>query len=143
MIILDTDAVSFLERRDSTVSNQLRNRLTALSADHDVVTTVVTFEEQTRGWMAKFAKATDSESLVKAYDTLLEHLNTFKDIDVITFTRAAEAKFHDLQKQRIRIGTRDLRIASIALSHDAVLLTRNLQDFRQVPNLRIEDWTKQ
>jgi tRNA(fMet)-specific endonuclease VapC len=34
----------------------------------------------------------------------------------------------------------DLKIASIVLAHDATLLSRNLRDFQQVPNLRVEDW---
>ena len=34
----------------------------------------------------------------------------------------------------------DLKIAAIALQHDAMVLTRNQRDFEQVPNLDIEDW---
>jgi tRNA(fMet)-specific endonuclease VapC len=34
----------------------------------------------------------------------------------------------------------DLKIASIVLAHNAMLLSRNLRDFQQVPNLRVEDW---
>ena len=35
----------------------------------------------------------------------------------------------------------DLKIASIVLSRDATLLSRNLEDFSQVPDLHVEDWT--
>jgi predicted nucleic acid-binding protein len=35
----------------------------------------------------------------------------------------------------------DLRIASVALVSNATLLTRNLRDFRHVPDLAVEDWT--
>ena len=35
----------------------------------------------------------------------------------------------------------DLRIASIALVTDSILLSRNLRDFRQVPVLSVRDWT--
>jgi tRNA(fMet)-specific endonuclease VapC len=54
---------------------------------------------------------------------------------------AAADVFEDLRKQRIRIGTMDLRIAAIALAHGMTVLTRNLIDFRRVPDLTAEDWT--
>ena len=34
----------------------------------------------------------------------------------------------------------DLKIAAIALSHAALLLSRNLVDFTRVPGLRVENW---
>jgi tRNA(fMet)-specific endonuclease VapC len=143
MIILDTDAVTFLERGASGVSKRLRERLTALSAEHEIVTTVVTYEEQTRGWLAIFARARDSAEVVAAYESLLGHLRNFKEIDVVAYSASAEEKFHELRRQRIRIGTRDLRIAAIALSQNATLLTRNVGDFSKVPGLRVEDWMRE
>jgi tRNA(fMet)-specific endonuclease VapC len=34
----------------------------------------------------------------------------------------------------------DLKIASIAMSNQATLLTRNAKDFEKIPGLRFEDW---
>jgi len=34
----------------------------------------------------------------------------------------------------------DLKIACIVLAYDATLLTRNVTDFAQVPELRVENW---
>jgi predicted nucleic acid-binding protein len=40
------------------------------------------------------------------------------------------------------IGKIDLRIAAIALEQKAPVVSRNLRDFRRVPNLAVEDWPK-
>jgi tRNA(fMet)-specific endonuclease VapC len=42
---------------------------------------------------------------------------------------------------KIRIGTMDLKIASIVKVRDATLFSRNLRDFRKVPGLKVEDWS--
>jgi tRNA(fMet)-specific endonuclease VapC len=55
--------------------------------------------------------------------------------------QSQQAIYQDLKSQRIRIGTQDLRIASIVLAHEGVLLSRNARDFDRVPNLIIENWT--
>ena len=68
----------------------------------------------------------------------LEKLQAFQILD---FTVAAYEQFQDLRQQKIRVGTQDLRIASIALCLGATVVTRNQHDFERVPNLRLEDWT--
>jgi tRNA(fMet)-specific endonuclease VapC len=142
MIILDTDAVTFLERRDNVIAQQLRNRLTQLRAEHEIFATIISYEEQTRGWRAVFAKAKDPHALVQAYERLLKHLTVFRKIDTLPYTMQAHRVCRELRKLKIRIGTRDLRIAALALCHDALLLSRNLRDFQQVPNLKVEDWIR-
>jgi tRNA(fMet)-specific endonuclease VapC len=54
MIILDTDHISLLQHPDSTEGQRLVQRL-AVSFDRDIVTTVVTVEEQMRGWLQVIA----------------------------------------------------------------------------------------
>lgn len=46
------------------------------------------------------------------------------------------------RRQQVRIGTRDLRIAALALSKNATLVTRNTRDFAKVPGLHIVDWSR-
>jgi tRNA(fMet)-specific endonuclease VapC len=46
-----------------------------------------------------------------------------------------------LKQQKVRIGTQDLRIASIVIAQKGILVTRNSRDFEKVPNLKFEDWT--
>ena len=60
-------------------------------------------------------------------------------------THAPDAVFvlldtNRLESQHVRVGTMDLKIASICLAHDALLLSRNLVDFEKVPELRVANW---
>ena len=55
MFILDTDCFSLLDFPNGVPSQRLRARLETIPAD-DVVTTIVTYEEQTRGWFALLAR---------------------------------------------------------------------------------------
>jgi predicted nucleic acid-binding protein len=55
--------------------------------------------------------------------------------------KAVAAVFQRLRRARVRVGTMDLKIATIVVSRDATLLSRTLADFRQVPGLQVEDWT--
>ena len=60
---------------------------------------------------------------------------------VVPFDAAAETHFQDLLSRRLRVGTQDLKIAAVAASLGAVLVTRNHRDFGQIPDLLIEDWS--
>ncbi len=63
-------------------------------------------------------------------------------INILDFDEQSAMEFQQLRKNKTRLGTMDLRIASIALATQATLLTRNLSDFIKVPGLKIEDWTR-
>jgi tRNA(fMet)-specific endonuclease VapC len=55
MIILDTDHVSLLQHLGSEEGERLMDRMAA-SSDGNIVTTVVTLEEQMRGWLQAIAR---------------------------------------------------------------------------------------
>ncbi len=41
---------------------------------------------------------------------------------------------------KLQVRRMDLRIAAIILEHGGALVTRNLRDFQQIPNLPLENW---
>ena len=65
----------------------------------------------------------------------------FNQVNVLEFDRDAYNCYTELLRQRIRIGTQDLRIAAIAISRNGILVTRNKRDFERVPGLVFEDWS--
>lgn len=138
MLILDSDHMSLLEWGGEE-SAPLRERL-ADSHSHEVVTTIITYEEQIRGWMAYISRARSLSQQIEGYRRLRNQLENYRQIPVLDFDERAGEVYQSLK--RIRIGSMDRKIASISIAHNATLLTRNARDFSQVPNLRMEDWTK-
>jgi tRNA(fMet)-specific endonuclease VapC len=139
MYIMDTDHLSIADQ-DSIEGFNLGRRLSAVPPE-EIAVTVVTYEEQMRGWLAYVAQAKKREQQLEAYRRLRHHIQRFGKIPLLEFDDRAFDEFERLQKARIRIGTMDLKIAAIALANDATLLTRNLSDFGKIPGLKVEDWS--
>jgi tRNA(fMet)-specific endonuclease VapC len=97
-------------------------------------------EEQLRAWLAQVRRIHDVKKQVYPYDRLICLVDTLRQCDIARWTESAADIFMRLRSERIRIGTQDLKIASIALANDATLLSANLRDFEKVPGLRVEDW---
>lgn len=139
MVILDTDHLSIFDQ-DTIEGFNLGRRLAVLP-EEEVAITIVTYEEQMRGWLAYVARANTPDRQIEAYRKLRLHIERFRRIPLLDYDAKAVAEFERLRQARVRIGTMDLKIASIALANNATLLTRNLADFNQVPDLRAEDWS--
>ncbi len=139
MLILDTDHLSIMDQ-DNMEAFNLGRRLAAVP-EGEVTVTVITYEEQMHGWLAYVARADTMSRQIDAYAKLRQHVERFRDIPMLPYDAAAATEFERLREARIRVGTMDLRIAAIALTHGATLLTRNLTDFGKIPGLRAEDWS--
>lgn len=138
MLVLDTDHLVEFDR-GSGAGETLRDRLE--STDEEITTTIISAEEQFRGWLAQIHRIRDPHQQVVAYERLQRRIEFFAAWQVLPWTDGAADILVDLRRQGIRIGTMDLKIAAIVLSHRATLLSRNLVDFAQVPALKVEDWT--
>ena len=112
---------------------------------------IVVAEESLRGWL-DFIRKTEARKikvpLSVAYESLEKAIQQLGLTKLLPYTPAAHDHYHyhyhyhylRLKSQKLRIGTRDLRIASIALAHGATLITRNRRDFDIVPSLQLEVW---
>ena len=136
LFILDTDILSLLQRRHPAVSAR------AEAHAPETAVTILTIEEQLSGWYSFLRKAKTADRIVLAYRSLAENVRFLAQLQVLDYDAPALGRYESLKRQKLNIGKFDLRIAAIALEHDATIVTRNTQDFKRIPGLRIEDWSK-
>ena len=139
MYVLDTDLFSLMDRSASLESHRLRFRLSNIQKD-ELATTIITFEEQTRGWLAWIAKSKTLEQEVERYRDLRKMIESYRNVKILDFDEIAASHFAMLRKEHRRLGTMDLKIAAIAIANNATLLSRNLKDFGKISALQVEDW---
>lgn len=141
LYVLDTDHLVILQRQTETAYSNLTGRLRQ-EDPRDIWVSIVSFHELMQGWLALLNRGRSPAQIVLAYRKLEELGRSFFEMNVLSYVDEAQERFTALRKQGIRIGTMDLRIASIALAAGATVLTANAADFSKVPGLQIEDWTK-
>jgi tRNA(fMet)-specific endonuclease VapC len=136
--ILDTDCVTLFQHSHPEIAKRAKT-----VGDSNIFITTVTLQEQLQGRLAVINNASSKapDRLAIAHENLRITLIYYCNVNLLPFDDAAYSRYQNLRQQKIRIGTNDLRIAAIALTHQAILVTRNQKDFNKVPNLCIEDWT--
>ncbi len=138
LFILDTDHITLLQRGHSVTTA----RITAIPSKH-IAVTVVSAMEQMRGRLAQVNRAKTAAQVITAFAHFQETLHFYRTVSVLSYDEAAAVHFNRLrQDHKNRPGTQDLRIASVALSHNAILVTRNRRDFEVISDLRIQDWSR-
>ena len=138
MILLDTDHLSVLTDPRQALRTQLMDRLQA-SGD-EVAIPVPAVEEQLRAWLAQIHRVGDTHRQIAPYQRLVKLIDFLGDWTIVEWDEPAADTFRRLRVGRVRIGTQDLKIAALAIIHDALLLSANLRDFEQVSGLNVEDW---
>ena len=141
MFILDTDHLSIYQRQRGEQFERLREKIEAHFSTDVIYISIVSFHEQFSGWQAYIHRAKKDAEVVYGYARFGELVKQYSEMNILPFDASCSKEFSQLYKQRVRIGTMDLRIAATALVHGYVVLTRNTVDFERVPGLKIEDWT--
>ena len=140
MIVPDTDHISLLQHMENHRASLLAERLRTVAKNDEVRISIISIEEQMRGWMASIAKERSVTRQVFAYSKFAELFGFFAQFVLVPFDNECARQFEQLKAAKVRIGTMDLKIAATALVHDAILLTANLRDFQNVPGLHVENW---
>lgn len=120
--MLDTNVIiDAIEARSPPLAGRM-----AECDEGDLVTSVIAYSE------AALGSVHGKPPPLQVLDAFLE------DIPVLDFDRDAALAYAALPFKR---GRFDRLIAAHALSRDLIVVTDNEQDFRDVPGLRVENWT--
>lgn len=129
-VLLDTDVISALMRRDTTT--RLRQRLARVPLRSQCTSAI------NLGELAYGARRAGRPQL---FDTVRELL---VDIEVLPFDAAAADVYGklraDLERRGRVLAEADLRIASIALSQECTVVTGNVRHFSRIDGLVVENW---
>jgi tRNA(fMet)-specific endonuclease VapC len=140
LLILDTDHVSLVLRGHPKVVEHLKQVSVKPS------TTIITVQEIFNGWVGELNQPNAKPKMIlDHYHHLYLAMALLKCLDILEFDASAFDRHENLLTQNPNLRKKrlqkDMRIAAIALSLNATIVTRNRRDFEQVPGLRIEDWT--
>jgi tRNA(fMet)-specific endonuclease VapC len=128
VILLDTDHLTLLKYPQSSRCAALTSRMET-SPDRDIATTIISVEEQWRGWFAVIARYREVERQVTAYRELMTLLEFLSRWTIVPFDERAAGEFGRLRQEGVRLRAMDLKIASIALAQGEMVLSANLSDF--------------
>jgi tRNA(fMet)-specific endonuclease VapC len=134
---LDSDTLSLLEDGNSVISARV-----ASHPAEEISVAVIVVEEAISAWYSMIRKAKNPRQLAWAYDELASIVSDLSGIRILRYTEDAITRFHHLLRAKLNVRANDLRIAAIALEHNATVVTRNVRDFVVVPGLNVEDWSR-
>jgi tRNA(fMet)-specific endonuclease VapC len=135
MKAFDTDILSELFRG----TPQYVQRAAATPVAEQSISVIVV-EEVLRGRLNVIRRADAGRartSIERAYDLFQKSISCLQQFVILSYSSDAEELYKSWRQQRIRVGTRDLRIAATCVAHGATLVSRNRRDFELVPNLLV------
>jgi tRNA(fMet)-specific endonuclease VapC len=136
LFLLDTDHLSLYQMGHPQL---LRN--VALHLSDQLAISVITVEEQLTGWQRALKQAKNDVRREQIYQRMARTVEDLSGWLVLPLSRFALNHHAILIRQRLNVGSNDLKIAASALEHKAIVVTRNRRDFGRVAGLVCEDWT--
>ena len=139
MIILDTDIATLLSYGKTDKLNQ---RIATLDKGEKLALTIITRMEMLDGRIASVKKAADKDELRVAMERFLQTERLLVSFRRLNVDNAGLTHFESLLKGKKtrKMRRTDMLIAFIALAHETLLVTRNVNDYKDVPGLRVENW---
>jgi tRNA(fMet)-specific endonuclease VapC len=136
LYVLDTDILSLFQEGHPGIQKHV-----AQHRPDDLATSIISVEEQLSGWYTLRRRVKGRDQLARAYERIAENVRMLSRLQILSFSARAIDRYEVLRRSKLGVKGNDLRIAAIALDISAIVVTRNLVDFRRIPGLTIEDWS--
>ncbi len=98
MILLDTDHLTVLRHRTHSLHAGFVSRL-QVAGEPFIAATVISLEEQMRGWLAEIARRRKIEELVPIYTRLTELVDFYQQWEIAAFDEAAAGVLGDCENK--------------------------------------------
>lgn len=132
MYCLDTNIIIFALKKqsDSALYQKMKTNL----LDQNLGTTTISSFE-----LLYYSYKNEATKSLEMRKNFLNMLDIFS-FDYHTSEIAAKLKV-TAEKKGETVDILDLQIASICLANDLILVTNNIKHFKNIPDLKLEDWT--
>ena len=142
MYVLDTNILKFYFTQPKNYPDMVR-QIRYADARRLLSITVVNAQEILHHSVNALKDRPDQKErvILQLYEDLFNLLTFLKQIRILPFDKDAYRRFIAISQVQTDIGTRDRRIAAIALANDATVVTANRRHFDLVPELKVESWT--
>jgi tRNA(fMet)-specific endonuclease VapC len=138
MTILDTDTVTLYAMGHDKVGAKVDE----VGGPPQFAVALITRMEILRGRFDSILKAADEAQLNTAMQRFEEAQALLDSFLTVPVDATAAEKFTALRthKKARKMRRADMLIACTALANHALLVTRNVKDYKDVPGLRVENW---
>lgn len=134
MFLFDTDTLSNVLKKEP--SKYLLTKLKTIPKNLQFTTSINISEIYYGAYRSKY-----KDKILKAYEE-----KVFPNINILPFDTESGKIYGELkanlEKGGISKSEPDLRIASVAIQHNLILITGNLIHFRNIPKLKVENWIR-
>jgi tRNA(fMet)-specific endonuclease VapC len=138
--ILDTDHISLYLGLQQPTYERVRHEFTNCGIS------IISVQEVFNGWVGQLGRISNENYQIAAYQKLHAASRFFQKLPILNYETAASQVYQQLIGEHPKLAKRklenDVRIAAIAISLGATVVTRNRKDFELVPGLAIEDWSQ-
>jgi tRNA(fMet)-specific endonuclease VapC len=130
--LIDTNIVSAFMRGNPQVIRKTEEYL----EKHDTLTiSVITYYEIMRG-----IKALSNENKIKAFHEFMSACN-IEELDLLIAEKAADI-YDELRRAGKLVEDADILIAATAMKHGMIVVTDNIEHFKRIRGLKVENWLK-